>query len=100
MKPLLRISALAMLLALCWPVAAITAERSVTLTVDNMTCATCPYIVRKALERVDGVAQATASLREGTAVVIFDDEQTTVDDLTRATADAGFPSRLKDQVGD
>ena len=32
------------------------AEKSVTLHVDNMTCATCPPVVKKSLGRIDGVS--------------------------------------------
>jgi mercuric ion binding protein len=70
------------------------AERSVTLRVDNMTCESCPYIVDKSLERVDGVIEAKVSFEQRTAVVRYDDERTDVDALTRATAEAGYPSRI------
>lgn len=70
------------------------AERTITLAVENMTCASCPYIVEKSLERVDGVVDATVSFEQRTASVRFDDSRTDVDALTRATGDAGYPSRL------
>jgi mercuric ion binding protein len=68
-------------------------ERSVTLEVGNLFCATCPYIVEQALAAVPGVASAQVSYQEKTAVVTFDDETTTVAALTAATAAYGFPSR-------
>lgn len=78
-------------------VAAAAAERSVTLAVDNMTCASCPYIVEKALERVDGVVDATVSFEQRSARVRYDDTRTGVDALTEATAGAGYPSRVAEQ---
>ncbi len=69
-------------------------ERTVTLKVEKMTCAACPYTVRKALERVKGVKTATVSYKEKTAVVTFDDELATLEDLTEATTRAGYPSSL------
>lgn len=72
-------------------------QRSVTLAVDNMSCASCPYIVEQSLERVDGVVDATVSFEDRTAVVRYDDTQTDVDALTRATGDAGYPSRVAEQ---
>ncbi len=60
-----------------------------------MTCATCPIVVKKALSQVDGVAKVTVSLEKKEAVVTFDDEKTSVDALTTATTNAGFPSREK-----
>lgn len=70
------------------------AERSVTLAVENMTCESCPYIVEKSLERVDGVIDAKVSFEQRTAVVHYDDTRTGIEALTRATANAGYPSRI------
>jgi len=75
--------------------AASAADRTVTLTVDNMTCEACPYIVKKAIEHVSGVSKVTVSFKEKTAVVVFDDAKADVKDLTSAAAKAGFPSALK-----
>jgi mercuric ion binding protein len=44
--------------------AATAAERTVTLAVDGMTCASCPYIVRTALQEIPGVARAEVSYAE------------------------------------
>lgn len=70
-------------------------ERTVTLAVDGMWCASCSYIVKGTLAQVEGVREVDVSSREKTAVVTFDDETTTVAALTEATAGAGFPSTLK-----
>jgi len=69
------------------------AERTVTLAVDNMTCASCTYMVENSLEEVAGVIEANASLEDDRAVVRFDDSQTDVEALTHATTDAGYPSQ-------
>jgi len=68
------------------------AQRVVTLNVEGMTCASCPYIVRETLRRVPGVETAEVSFETKQAVVTFDDAETTVAALTAATAGAGFPS--------
>ena len=39
------------------------AEKTVTLAVKNMYCADCPFIVKKSLERVPGVAEVTVSYK-------------------------------------
>ena len=70
-------------------------QRTVTLTVDNMYCEACPYMVKTTLERVSGVSQVTVSFKEKTAVVVFDDARVEVKDLTNATTGAGFPSAPK-----
>lgn len=69
-------------------------ERMVTLAVDGMTCASCPYIVRSALLDVPGVERAEVSFSEEVAVVTFDDTKTNAMALTQATGDVGFPSRV------
>lgn len=81
------------LLAIVAPVWAVT--QTVTLAVPSMHCETCPVTVKKALSRVDGVSKIDVSLEKREAVVTFDDAKTTVQVLTKATADAGYPSDLK-----
>ena len=66
--------------------------RTVKLSVPSMNCAMCPITVRKALEKVDGVKQADVDYKTKSAVVIYDDQKASVDLLTKATQDAGYPS--------
>lgn len=70
------------------------AERTVVLSVPGMNCPACPITVRKALQRVAGVSTVKATLEPPQAIVTFDDARTTLDALTRATANAGYPSSL------
>jgi mercuric ion binding protein len=72
---------------------AMAAERSVTLSVDNMTCKSCPYQVSRALRKVGGVKRVKVTLADKKARVVYDDARTNVSALTRATAKAGYPSR-------
>ncbi len=71
------------------------APQTVTLAVSKMTCAACPITVKKALSRVPGVTEVSVSFERKHATVVFDDSQTTVAALTRATADAGYPSKVE-----
>ena len=73
--------------------AALAAERTVTLAVDNLYCDACPYIVKQSLAHVDGVSQVAVSFEKMTATVTYDDEKTTLTALTAATTKAGYPSR-------
>ncbi|MGH6855479.1 MAG: mercury resistance system periplasmic binding protein MerP [Aestuariivirga sp.] len=74
---------------------AFAAEKTVTLAVENMTCVSCPYTVKKSLSAVPGVEKVEVSLENKTAVVTFDDTKTDVTALTKATTDAGYPSAPK-----
>ena len=74
------------------------ALKTVTLSVDKMTCGTCPITVRYSLKKVDGVKSAKAKYDGdgiGWATVTYDADKIDVDDLTFATEMAGYPSRLK-----
>jgi mercuric ion binding protein len=71
------------------------ATQTVTLSVPGMTCPACPITVKKALNKVDGVTRIEVSLEKKEAVVTFDDAKTTVEALTRATENAGYPSSVK-----
>lgn len=75
--------------------AAAGAIQTVTLDVKNMSCAACPITVKKALMKVPGVESATVDFDARTAVVTFDPDKASVEALTRATTNAGFPSSPK-----
>lgn len=75
--------------------AAAAAPRTVTLSVSGMTCAACPLTVKKALTKVEGVTQAEVSYERGEAIVTFDDRKASVQKLTKASADAGYPATVK-----
>ncbi len=75
--------------------AAFAEMKTVTLSVPGMNCDLCPLTVKKAISRVPGVAKVDASYEKKHAVVTFDDSKASVEALTRATANAGYPSTPK-----
>ncbi|MCQ9617367.1 mercury resistance system periplasmic binding protein MerP [Paenalcaligenes niemegkensis] len=70
------------------------ATQTVTLAVPGMTCSTCPITVKKALSKVDGVSKVDVGFEKREAVVTFDDSKTSVQKLTKATENAGYPSNV------
>jgi mercuric ion binding protein len=70
-------------------------EKTITLAVQNMYCADCPFIVKKSLEHVPGVAKVVVSFKDKTAVVTYDDGKADLGSLITATANAGYPSAPK-----
>ena len=70
-------------------------SKTVTLTVSNMTCVTCPLTVKMALTKVEGVSKAAVDFDKKVAVVTFDDAKTNAAALVKATTDAGYPSAVK-----
>ncbi len=75
---------------------AISAEQTVSLNIERMSCALCPVTVRKAIERVDGVEHVDVDYDTKTATVTFDDSKTTKIDVAQASTDVGYPASVLD----
>lgn len=69
-------------------------QQTVTLNIENMSCAMCTVTIKKALQKVDGVQQVTVEYDSKTAVVTFDGIKTDSTALIKATTDAGYPGTL------
>lgn len=82
------------LVLLALNVPAWSATQTVTLSVPGMNCPTCPITVRVALDKVPGVTDVKVDLDKRQSTVTFDDSKATVEALTRATTNAGYPSTL------
>ena len=89
MKKLFASLALVAVIAPVWA-----ATQTVTLSVPGMTCSACPITVKKALTQVSGVSKIEVSLDRREANVTFDDIKTSVEALTRATKESGYPSTV------
>ncbi len=75
--------------------AAMAADKTITLAVNNMDCEACPSIVKGSLEAVPGVAKVAVSFKDKTATIVYDDAKADVNQLTSATTKAGYPSAPK-----
>ena len=60
-----------------------------TLKIEGMMCGHCEMHTKKALEALDGVAEALVSHKTGTAVVTLD-KDVPDDILKQAVADQGY----------
>ena len=69
-------------------------QQTVTLKLENITCAMCTVTIKKALQKVEGVQKVTVDYDTKTAVVIFDSHKTNSAALIKATTDAGYPGSL------
>ncbi|WP_027836182.1 cation transporter [Maritalea myrionectae] len=74
--------------------ASFAAEQKVTLSVPGMYCASCPFIVKGAISRLDGIVSVSADADLRQAVVVFEDTATSLDDILLATKNAGYESEL------
>ncbi len=86
------LSALALIGSVMAASAAFAGERTMTFAIDNMTCASCPYIVKSSMTAVPGVAKVAVSFKAKTATVIFDDGKTSAAAIAAASTNAGYPA--------
>ncbi len=70
------------------------AMQTVNLSVPGMYCASCPFIVQGAIQELPGIESVETDLDSRTAVVMFDDELTSIDDITFATLNVGYESTV------
>jgi mercuric ion binding protein len=75
---------------------ALAAPRTVTLDIQNVSCAICAPIVKRTLSRVPGVSSVEVTEHDGTATatVTFDDAKVTADALVTAATNAGYPAAV------
>ncbi|MDO9168154.1 MAG: cation transporter [Methylobacter sp.] len=69
-------------------------SQSVTLAIQNMTCAMCKFTIKKALLGVVGVQEVSVDYNSKTASVTFDPQKTSSEALIKATTDAGYPATV------
>ncbi|CAN5724032.1 heavy metal translocating P-type ATPase [soil metagenome] len=73
-----------------------------TFEIEGMTCASCVRRVEKALDKLDGVQEASVNLATEQATVVFDPDKVQVVTLTNAVEAAGYGASMPtpvDQVG-
>ncbi len=68
-----------------------------TFAVENMTCPACPFTVKKAMTRVEGVRSVTVDFDAKTATAAFDRAVTTVQEIAAASANVGYPATPIDE---
>lgn len=82
---------------LSWTTCSLAAEHNVTLDVSTMMCGADPHNIKNALSSLAGVSKVEIYLQQKTAVVTFDDQKSTVDQMLSAMAGAGYASLVKSQ---
>lgn len=74
------------------------ATKSVTVTVEGMTCASCSVTVRMAAKQLDGVKEAKVSVPDKQAVVEYDPAKVTPEKIVEAINKAGYRASLPARV--
>ena len=65
-------------------------EKKVEIKIDGMTCTGCVNKVKTSLEKADGVKSAEFSLKNSSAVILYDDSRTDESSLKKAINSTGF----------
>ena len=66
-----------------------------SFAVANMTCATCPITVKKAMSAVHGVRSVKIDFDSKIATVEFDPKVTNTAAIGAASTNAGYPAKLR-----
>lgn len=74
-------------------VASAAVQQQTTFAIENMTCATCPITVRKAMEGVAGVSSVQVDFAAKTARATYNPKRTTATQIAAASTNAGYPAR-------
>ena len=74
--------------------AALAAPRTVRLHIAGMTCGGCVFGTKKVLTKLDGVTAANVSYEKAEAIVTYDDEKVTVDQMIAAVATLGYKASV------
>ncbi len=73
-------------------VTAQTNEVTQSFAVGNMTCPACPFTVKKAMARVEGVQSVNVDFDAKTATAVFDPTVTTAQEIAAASTNVGYPT--------
>jgi len=68
-------------------------ERTVTLEIDGMHCASCSLLVDDCMEDVDGVVSSRTDLKSKQCVAVVD-ESVDVEALLAAVVEAGYTATV------
>lgn len=69
--------------------------QAASFAVANMTCATCPITVKKAMSAVRGVHSVKVDFESKTATAEFDPKVTNAVAIAAASTNAGYPAKPK-----
>ena len=69
--------------------------KKVEYSVTGMTCGGCSSGVRRALERMNGIQEATADHVLKKAVVVFDDKQVTNQEIIALIERLGYSAKVE-----
>lgn len=69
-------------------------QARVVIPVEGMTCGGCAVAIKMAVRKLDGVVDAEADHKKGTATVIYEKDTVTVEKIVEAINKTGFKASL------
>ena len=73
-------------------------EQKAVLKVKGMSCSNCERHIEEDLSEKQGVYRVKASFNKETAVVYYDEEKITIDEIIETIAEAGYTATLKEET--
>jgi copper chaperone CopZ len=71
-----------------------------TFEVEGMTCGGCEVAVRRVVNNLEGIEGVEASHKEGTAVVTYQPETVTTEQIAEAIKSLGYEAELQTDEGE
>lgn len=68
-------------------------DKTATLEIKGMTCASCGLAVKTALKKVEGFKSAEVAVKEGRARVTYDAQKTSPEELAAAVTQLGYEAK-------
>ena len=72
------------------------AEKTVTMGITGMHCASCASTIEKALSKLDGMSEANVNFAAESAMVRFNPAAVSYQDLEKAVVDAGYTPHIRE----
>lgn len=73
------------------------ANKRIKLSLTGMHCASCAGLIERSLKKVSGVKEANVNFAAEKASVVFDENQTSIDNLTEAVKKVGYKASYQEQ---
>lgn len=68
-------------------------KKEIALAVDGMHCEHCAQTIECEVGRLNGVSKVYVVLRDNAAQVVFDPNETSVDEIIKTISEAGFSAK-------
>ena len=71
--------------------------KTITLSVDKMTCNMCPISIRHRVLKMKGVHKAVVKRKTATAKITYEDTEATPADIAGVITKLGYPAEVKEE---